>query len=310
MNSRSTDERASGRRYVLLDAPSNLGLRPPSPGRVPGCWRLASALRAAGLREGIGADDAGTVAPPAYDATWSPGSGVRNGAAIARYSVQLADRIGSIVADGGFPVVLGGDCSILLGSMLALRRRGRHGLAFLDAHSDFRHLGNAPHVGAAAGEDLALVTGRGAPALVDIEGRRPYVADRDAHLVGIREEDDCLGEVRRTLGGVLTSQRCRALGPARSAEAARASIMRDDRAPFWIHIDADVLDAAIMPAVDTPEPNGLDLSTFVEIVGALASLPMAKGLQVTVFDPELDPDGGLASRLADALVGALAVRSG
>jgi arginase len=78
-----------------------------------------------------------------------------------------------------FPIVLGGDCSILLGATLALRRRGRHGVAFLDGHSDFRHPGNSPAVGSAAGEDLALVTGRGQPDVNDLEDRSPYVRDGD-----------------------------------------------------------------------------------------------------------------------------------
>jgi arginase len=46
-----------------------------------------------------------------------------------------------------FPIVLGGDCSILLGATLALRRRGRYGAAFLDGHSDFRHPRNSPRSG-------------------------------------------------------------------------------------------------------------------------------------------------------------------
>jgi arginase len=88
---------------------------------------------------------------------------VFNAAAMATYTRQLADRIGALVDVGEFVLVLGGDCSILLASILALRRRGRYGLAFLDGHSDFRHPANSSRVGAAAGEDLALVTGRGRP---------------------------------------------------------------------------------------------------------------------------------------------------
>jgi hypothetical protein len=108
---------------------------------------------------------------------------VSQAADIARYTVRLADRIGSIVAGGEFPLILGGDCSIGLGAALAMRRLGedrggRIGLVYVDAHSDFRHPGNAKVVGAAAGEALALITGRGQADLAAIEQRRPYIRDR------------------------------------------------------------------------------------------------------------------------------------
>jgi hypothetical protein len=61
----------------------------------------------------------------------------------------------------------------LQGSTLALRRIGRYGLAFIDGHSDFRHVGNSAGVGAAAGEDVALVTERGQSDLTDLDGLRP-----------------------------------------------------------------------------------------------------------------------------------------
>src|SRR4029450_10655710 len=92
---------------------------------------------------------------------WKDGDGVRNERAIERFSLRLADRVAALLDRGSVPVVPGGDCSILLGNMLALRRRGRYGLVFVDGHSDFRHPGNSDAVGSAAGEDLPLVTGRG-----------------------------------------------------------------------------------------------------------------------------------------------------
>ena len=79
---------------------------------------------------------------------------------IADYAVNLADALEQIFEQGEFRVVLGGDCSILLGSLLALRWRGRYGLVFLDGLSDFWAPGEEAH-GEAASMDLALVTGRG-----------------------------------------------------------------------------------------------------------------------------------------------------
>ena len=151
------------RRIAVLDAPSNLGLRPPTATSVPGCAKAPGALRDHGLLTRLGARDAGCLTPPRYDpGDWRPGDGVAHATQIAAYSRALADRIGAILDAGEFPVVLGGDCSILLGSGMAMHRLGeavggRIGLVFVDGHSDFRHPGNASYVGAAAGEDLALV---------------------------------------------------------------------------------------------------------------------------------------------------------
>src|SRR5262249_15112203 len=148
-----------------------------------------------GLLDGLGAVDGGVVVPPRYSALWQPGAGVRNEQAIERYSARLADRIERQLDGGAFPVVLGGDCSVLIGNQLGLRRRGRFGLVFIDGHSDFRHLGNSEYVGSAAGEDLAIVTGRGG-ALATIEGRAPLVRDEDVVVLGVRDRDPWLEEIR------------------------------------------------------------------------------------------------------------------
>lgn len=101
---------------VVLDAPSHLGLRPPAPGTVPGCCKLAGALREQRLLERLQAREGGVVVPPRYDrGDWQEGDGVFNAAALAAYTVKLADRIEHHVRAGDFPVVLGGDCSIQLG---------------------------------------------------------------------------------------------------------------------------------------------------------------------------------------------------
>jgi arginase len=96
------------RQIVVLDAPSNLGLRPPTQGAVPGVYKLAGAVRDQRLIARLGATDVGVVVPPRYQSEWDPGPGVRNEAAIARYSLRLADRLGRLIEDGFFPLVLGG----------------------------------------------------------------------------------------------------------------------------------------------------------------------------------------------------------
>jgi arginase len=287
------------RNLVLLDAPSNLGLRPPAEGAVPGVYKLAGALRNQRLLDRLGAREGGVVVPPRYHSQWEPGAGVRNEEAIARYSRRLAERLEALLDEGVFPVVLGGDCSILLGHMLALRRRGRHGLVFIDGHSDFRHRGNAEFVGAAAGEDLALVTGRG-DSLANLDDLGPSVLDADVVVVGVRNEG-AIDELRAAGMGVYTAEDVLSIGAARAAGEAVGALPIADLDGFWIHCDVDVLDSTVMPAVDTPEPNGLDFSDLTSLLAGLLATDSALGLEITIFDPDLDESGELAERLASCV---------
>jgi arginase len=298
---------------AVLDAPSVLGLRPPAPGRVPGARRLPEALRANRLVERLRAADAGRVDPPPYSPELDPATGVRNGTAIAGYSVALADRLVDLLGAGRFPLVLGGDCSILLGAMLALRRLGRYGLVSVDGGLDFRHPGNAHLVGAVgsvAGEDLAVVTGRGAPQLTDLEGRRPLVAEADVVAMGHRGLEPVADELLATAMTLVDVAELRRLGPAEAGVHAVAVLARRGVRGFWVHVDADVLDPEVMPAVDAPEPGGLGHRELTALLQTLNASELAVGMQLTIFDPDLDPDGRLAAELTDTVVAGLRPRVG
>jgi arginase len=299
------------RRIAVLDAPSNLGLRPPTATSVPGCAKAPGALRDHGLLTRLGARDAGCLTPPRYDpGDWRPGDGVAHATQIATYSRALADRIGAILDAGEFPVVVGGDCSILLGSGVAMNRLGeavggRIGLVFVDGHSDFRHPGNASYVGAAAGEDLALVTGRGQADLAAIEGRRPYFRDIDVVVLGIRAQDEYRLDLQAA--GIVTRPvpALRVEGAARSAQWARDQLV--DCAGYWVHVDVDVLDPAVMPAVDAPSPGGIAFPELELLLAGLVESPHCLGVEITVFDPDYDPDGAYAGEITSTVAAGLAV---
>lgn len=292
---------------AVLDAPSNLGLRPPAPGVVPGCYKLAGAVRDQRLLDRIGAVDAGCVVPPRYDISgWSAADGIYNGAAMAGYTRRLAGRVAGHVERGEFLVLLGGDCSILLGATLGLRRLGRYGLAYLDGSADFLRLVQAGRVGAAAGETLALVTGRGQPDVVDIGGLGPYVRDEDIVVLGNREDDEDVANL--AAAGILgwTAPAIRAAGP--DTIAARTLARFDGLDGFFVHLDADVLDIEVLPAVDAPDPGGLLYPELVDLLRPLLAGERCVGLQLTIYDPDLDPTGRYGAELTDALVTALSVR--
>jgi arginase len=298
------------RRIAVLDAPSNLGLRPPTGTSVPGCAKAPGALRDHGLVGRLGARDAGCLTPPRYDpGDWRPGDGVCHADQIAVYSMRLADRIANILDAGEFPLVLGGDCSVLLGSALAMNRLGeqvgaRIGLVFVDGHSDFRHPGNAPYVGAAAGEDLALATGRGQPDLAALEGRRPYFRDVDVVVLGLRGHDEYRLDLQAAGIASRAVPALRVEGAARTAQWAREQLT--DCVGYWVHVDVDVLDPAVMPAVDAPDPGGIAYAELELLLAGLVATPECLGVELTVFDPDYDPDGTYAGEIVATVVAGLA----
>ncbi|WP_329001427.1 arginase family protein [Kribbella sp. NBC_00709] len=262
-------------------------------------------MRDLGFVGRIGAEDGGSVTPPRYDrGGWKPGDGVFNAEAMAAYTLKVADRVAGFVQQGKFVVLLGGECSNLLGPALGLKRLGRYGVVYLDGHSDFRTVDNSPYVGAAGGEALALVTGRGQADLTDLEGLEPYTRDTDAVLLGIREDDEYVEDVERA-GIPVWPALTIAADPAAAAQGTLEHLVRDELDGFWVHLDVDILDAAIMPAVDSPDPGGIDHQQLRALLRPLLASPKCAGIDIGIFDPDLDPDGVYAAELTDTLVAAL-----
>jgi arginase len=290
--------------YAIIEAPSVLGLFP------RGVEQLPEALLDAGLAEAISARLAGRVPPPPYDAQRDAATGVLNANGLRDYARALAEAVSTVLDAGDFPIVLGGDCSIVLGSMLALRRRGRHGLLFIDAHADFYQPEAEPN-GEAASMDLALVTGRGPQLLVDIDGLGPSVRDEDVVHLGRRDaqEADEAGSrrIEDTAIRVIDLDEVRAQGVQRAAAAAVGHLTRDELDGFWIHVDCDVLDDAVMPAVDYRIPGGLSWDELEAAVRLAVGSGRAVGIEITIFNPRLDGDGSIAKALVRCLAAALAV---
>ena len=280
-------------RFAIVEAPSVLGLFP------KGVETLPDALLGAGLAERLAARHAGRVEPPRYDDRRDPETKLLNPHGLVQYSTALADRLEPLLEAGEFPVVLGGDCSILLGCTLANRRRGRSGLLFLDGHADFYQPEAEPN-GEAASMDLALVTGRGPDLVTNLEGRHPLVRDEDVTLLAHRDTADAQSHgsqrVEETGIGVINLDALRECGATATAKRALERLTTTDLAGFWIHLDADVLDDAIMPAVDYRMPGGLQWDELTTILRTAIASGKALGIDITIFNPKLDKDGSIARR--------------
>lgn len=291
---------------TVLSAPTNLGLRPPQRGSVPGTAKAPEALREAGLFSrlaSMGARDGGVVLPGRYvddDDTRDSGR-VRNQEQLVDHTRRLARRIEDVWSSNSSPVVVGGDCSVLLAAGLACARRERIGLVHVDGHTDFRHPGNSDECASVAGEDLAAAVGLHWPAIADIDGLAPYFDPTHAAHIGHRDDDEHADEARAEIGCVVAAS---VLASSGGVGVAAETAVATAGERYWLHVDVDVLDPSVMPAVDSPDPGGIDADQLTELLRTLA--PRAAGISITVFDPDLDPDGSYARLLVDIITNGLA----
>jgi arginase len=288
----------------LILAPSNLGLRPPAPGHEPGTWRAPEALLAAGLAQAVRPAARSALPRPAYDFEAQPGTRWRNGHGIKAFNEELAGGIAGALVDGRLPLVVGGDCSILLGCLAGARRSGEIALVHIDGHSDFRNPRNHDfdaEIGAVAGADLALAVGLGDGLLTDWGERGSLVRDINVIQIGEREAHDpgwIWGDIAETAITQLDIFELLERGTSHALALARAAT---GALPFWVHIDLDVIDQVFLPAVDSPGSPGLDFAQLAALLQPLVASRDCIGCDLTIFDPELDPEGIYARRITAML---------
>jgi arginase len=302
----------SARSIDVIAAPSNLGLRPPSPGHEPGTWRAPRAILDAGLGSRLAPAQLAELPRPAYGFEEQPGTRIRNGLTIREHALVLADAVEASLHAGRFPIVLGGDCSLLLGCLVGARRGGRCGLVHVDGHMDFFHPGNydtASRLGSAAGMDLALATGRGESLLTRWPGAgSALVSDDDTIQVGDREaedpDEDTTGALAPSISQ-LTVQEILRIGVVEASDRIVEWLERRGLERIWLHVDLDVLDQKVLPAVDSPGSPGLDFAQLAELVSRLLRTGRVIGIDVTIYDPELDPEAHYPSGIVECLATAV-----
>ena len=281
----------------LVLAPSNLGLRPEN-GKEPGTWQAPRVLMAAGLRDAVEAAEVMSLDRPLYEIAAQPGTRIRNGQTLRRFSLELGEQVRAALAARRFPVVIGGDCGILLGCLYGLRIAGGRGLVHVDGHSDFTQAesyATPETLGAAAGMDLALASGRGEPIMTEWPGvEGPLAADADIVQVGERSADEAwfrqyYGEILATEITRLNVQDVLAAGIDAAAGRVLARLEARGLDRVWVHVDLDVLDEKVMPAVDSPGSPGFDYGQLAALVGALAASGRVAGMDFAIYDPERDP---------------------
>lgn len=157
--------------------------------------------------------------------------------------------------------------------------------------------------------DLAIVTGRGPDIVTNLEGRRPLVREQDVVHLARRdaEEAEAAGSQRIEDSDikVVDLAALRRRGAAQTVTEAVDGLARSDLDGFWVHLDCDAVDDDVMPAVDYRLPGGLSWPEVETVIRSAVRSPGFAGLEVTILNPRLDPDGSVIAALVTHLTNAL-----
>jgi arginase len=151
--------------------------------------------------------------------------------------------------------------------------------------------------------DLALATGIGPELLTDIEGRKPYIRPEDTTLCGYRRPvpGDKSAAVPQPPMAAFPLSLIRQKGVTQSAQRVVAHLESAPTKGFWVHVDMDVLATEWMSAVDSPEPGGMTPHELSTVLKAAVNSERCIGMELTIYDPTLDPSGSGADLIVNML---------
>ena len=256
-----------------------------------------SALRYARLLEqledlGYTVEDLGDVPVSLARASRRRGRGLAYLEEIRAAALVLKERLAAL-PEGVFPIVLGGDHSLSMGSVAGAARGRRVGVVWVDAHADFNTPETSPS-GNVHGMPLAVLSGLGHPRLTEVFRA---VDPKDVVLVGVRSLDPGEKRLLKEAGvRVYTMHEVDRLGVARIAEEVLKHLQG---LPLHVSLDADVLDPTLAPGVGTPVPGGLTYREAHLLMEILAESGRVQSLDLVEVNPILDE----RNRTAEMLVG-------
>ena len=293
----------------LIGAPSAAGAH------SPGVEKAPSALRAAGLverlrSEGIALDDRGdlSLVPLVIDRQHPRGHNLPRVEAAAR---TLADATEEVVRAGELPLIIGGDCTLLIGALAGhLRAADRLGLVYLDAHPDL----NTPESAVKGALDwmgMAHVLGEPTadPSLSHLGPRFPLLSWDDVVFFGAIDNEltDWERDLLTKRGGLVVPA-TEVAGHAREAASQAAETLRARVDRFLVHFDVDVIDFVDFPIADDAyqRNQGLSVDDALAALSAFAGDPAFGGLLVTEVNPDhAAAEEGLLERFAGYLAASL-----
>jgi arginase len=273
-----------------------------------------SAIRYAGLKERLEAlghrvRDLGNIPVPLAEQIAQPADGerLRYLEPLIEINLALAEQVASVVAAGGFPLILGGDHSLSIGSIGGVARGRRIGVIWIDAHGDFNTPETTPS-GNIHGMTVAALTGRGHPRLASLLGGGAVLRESDIAMVGIRDLDPSEREALRAAGiQVFTMHDIDRRGLASVMEQAlmRVSV---NTAGFHVSLDMDALDPSEAPGVGTPVLGGISYREAHLAMELVAQSGKLLGMDLVEVNPILDERNVTAALAVEFALSALGKR--
>jgi len=269
-----------------------------------------AALRAAGLVErltsiGYSVTDLGDDPQQLYQAD-EESPRARNIPRVITALEALKLRVEQAVKSGALPLIVSGDCSVVLATIAGVRRYFRHvGLIYMDRDADL-HTPATTSTGCVDGMVISHVVGRGAAELVRFWSEPPLVREPNVALFGVVRIDPAEEEVlnraplRRYLAADVTRK-----GAAAAAQAAIDRIHADGH-DFVLHFDVDVI--ADFGATNYSGEGGLRIEEVREALEVFASQKHLAAIDVSAYNPTRDSDGAGANVVIDLLAAVLQKR--
>lgn len=294
---------------AILGAPVDLGA-----GRR-GVDMGPAAIRYAGLYErltslGHTVHDYGNVAVPLAEQIGQPAPGekLRYLEPIVMVTRALAGQVASARERGQFPLILGGDHSISIGSVAGSARGQRLGLIWIDAHADFNTPETTPS-GNIHGMSVAALTGRGHSALTDLFTTAPVVQPQDIVMIAIRDLDAAERDALRTSGiHVFTMHDIDRRGMNAVMEQALA-LAGAHTSGIHVSLDMDALEPTVASGVGTPVFGGLSYREAHLAMELIAEDGHMVSLDLVEVNPILDEHNRTAELAVEFALSALGKRT-
>jgi len=279
---------------------------------LAGSEKAPAALRAAGLVEKLQAAgyeviDHGDCATRLF-ADDEEHRRARNLPAIVASLNDLKVRAEVAIKSGALVLVLGGDCSQVIGLLTGARRYYKNlNLLWVDRDADLNTPATTPS-GRIDGMVVANIIGKGAPELTRFWGDGALVREPDVLLFGLERLDPPEQEflTRSPIRHIYMAD-IELKGASKSAQSALTQLHADTR-EFVVHLDTDVLDPGELPSVNVPGNGGLGFASARTILTEVVKHKNLLALDIAQFNPDKDPDGSGAAKLVDLLVDALTAR--
>lgn len=230
-------------------------------------------------------------------------SGVGRIASLCR---RLATEVASALSADEFPLVIGGDHSIAIGTWSGVARAIGEppGLLWIDAHLD-SHTPETSYSGAVHGMPLACLLGRGDKRLLNIGLNGPQISAAHTVVFGPRSYETEELDFLRTMGvRVISGEDIDERGFSRCLAEA-IGIVADAPAGFGVTLDLDAIDPALAPGVGSPEPDGLWDGDVVSGLRRLSQLPGLRAMEIVEYNPDRDWLGRTAQLMTDLIEGIL-----